>query len=390
MVTVFTPVYNRKEIIKNLYNSLKIQTDQDFEWVIVDDGSTDNLVELVKIWMSEKDGLNIKYKRVDNGGKHRAINIGVKMAVSDAFFIVDSDDYLANDAIEFVNMHFVEIAEDESFAGISGLKSFYKSQEIIGGNPAVREFVDATNLERKKYHLLGDKAEVYKTSLLRKYPFPEFEGEKYITESIVWNQIAIAGYKLRWFNKVTYYAEYQGDGLTRNMSQIRRKNPMGWAAYIKLMRSNPDIDEKEILMLNYFYYENLCNIYSDYQICEWLSISTKEYQMLKNRYLEITRKICNLLTMKEIDTIALYGDGTYGNRFMTYLDEIGKDVRYVIDKRYEQNETKNRYSLNDALPEVDSICITLKNIQKDSEEELHRKLPKAYIWKLQDIDKVVF
>ena len=93
MITVFTPTYNRAYSLPRLYESLQKQTFKDFEWLIVDDGSTDNTVDMVTGW-SKEGKLTIRYIQMTNGGKHRAINKGVALAKGKLFFIVDSDDWL--------------------------------------------------------------------------------------------------------------------------------------------------------------------------------------------------------------------------------------------------------------------------------------------------------
>lgn len=140
----------------------------------------------------------IQYVQQPNGGKHRAINKGVSIANGDAFFIVDSDDYLTDNAIELIEAWWKDIAGDDKFAGVSGLRAS-EDIDIIGGVPAFNQYVDATNLEREEHGLNGDKAEVYKTAILKRYPFPEFEGETFLTENVVWDKIANDGYLIRWY-----------------------------------------------------------------------------------------------------------------------------------------------------------------------------------------------
>ncbi len=88
---------------------------------------------------------------------------------------------------------------------------------IIGGIPKINKcgFVDASNFEREKYNLLGDKAEIYRTSLLRENKFPEFDNEFFITEEVCYQEIAAKGYKLRWYNYPIYICEYLEDGLSK-------------------------------------------------------------------------------------------------------------------------------------------------------------------------------
>ncbi len=214
MITVFTPTYNRAYRISQLYESLRRQTSKAFEWIVVDDGSTDETRELIETWTKADNGFELRYFLKDNGGKHTAINLGVSVASYEWFFVVDSDDYLRDDAIEKVEEWTAGISENV-IAGVSGL-SMFPDGRMIGGKFScpVGEYVDAKNTERDKYGLTGDKAEVYRTAILQKYPFPVFEGEKFLSEICVWNRIAEEGYKIRWYNYPLKVCEYLPDGLT--------------------------------------------------------------------------------------------------------------------------------------------------------------------------------
>jgi len=206
-----------------------------FEWIVIDDASTDNTEELVQEWINTCD-FKITYRKQERGGKHRAINVAVKLAEYDWFFIVDSDDFLTIDAIEKIHRWIETIGDDASFAGVSGLKGYIGIDKIVGGFPkrSNGRYVDATNLQRRKFGLIGDKAEVYKTDLLKKYPFPEFDGERFIAEGVVWNRIAKDGYKIRWFNEVIYKCEYLEDGLTKSVASNYLANFEGYTYQIKL------------------------------------------------------------------------------------------------------------------------------------------------------------
>ena len=255
MVTVFTPIYNRVYIIENLYQSLLRQTSFNFEWLIVDDGSTDNISTIVKQWIRNTQKFAIRFYSQKNGGKHRAINRGVQLARGSAFFIVDSDDYLTDDAIETISRYWEPIENAREFAGVSGLK-MYKSGQAIGNSPCFEGYVDATNLERDKYDLQGDKAEVYKTDILKMFPFPEYEEENFITEAVVWNKIAYKGYKIRWFNRGIMVCDYLADGLTAKGNKLFIDNPRGWAHYIRLYKKYGLVEQKDYLKYCFPFYEN--------------------------------------------------------------------------------------------------------------------------------------
>jgi glycosyltransferase involved in cell wall biosynthesis len=230
-ITVFTTTRNRGYIIKNLYDSLRAQSYKDFEWLVIDGGSTDETESLFAEWAAAEQEFPIIYRWTENGGKHRAINQGVEMAKGELFFIVDSDDYLTEKALERVIHWEGTIAGQAGFAGVGGLRGFSESK--INGKTFAGEYCDATSLERGKYKIYGDKAEVFYTEVLRKYPFPEFEGEILTLEGIVWDTIAHNGLKIRWFNEIIYIGDYLEDGCIKNREQSLLANPKTYIYYVR-------------------------------------------------------------------------------------------------------------------------------------------------------------
>jgi len=389
MITVFTPTFNRAYTLGKLYQSLIIQSCKDFEWIVIDDGSTDNTAQLFEQWKSEMSEFPIIYEKVENGGKHRAINRGVKMAGGEAFFIVDSDDYLADDAISFVKEQFAQIADDERFAGISGLKCSYVNGSIIGGFPYFTEYMDATNLERDKYHLLGDKAEIYKTNLLRQYPFPEYENEKFLTEGVVWDSIALDGYMIRWFTKKIYYCDYLNDGLSKNAFDLFRKNPLGWAAYIRLKKRCESQTNSLIHMYKFF--ECMHFYYDEEQLKKLLEIDEIEYDVLCEIWEGILERLKEKIQTEHICSLALYGAGNYAKRLQLYLNEIDMKVAYCIDKEYVHKKSLIPiYTIDMELPQTDSICITSNKISEEWETQLKEKMPNSKVWRIKELGEAVW
>lgn len=238
IITVLTPTYNRASLLKRAFKSLCSQTVFDFEWIIIDDGSTDNTLETVKEFTASAPPFEIVYCHQQNGGKHRAINKGVSLAKGEFVFVLDSDDYLTNDAISKNIKWTDEIKDDDGLAGVAGLRCDPKTNAVIGGRPQ-KDYIDANYIERIKYRLQGDKAETFKTEIMKKFPYPEFEGENFLRESASWDRIALAGYKLRWHNEIIYYCEYLEDGLTRNTDISRyKKNYNGFTYCVKLQVKN--------------------------------------------------------------------------------------------------------------------------------------------------------
>lgn len=252
-ITVFTPAYDRAYIIENLYKSLQKQSFENFQWVVVNDGSKDNTEDLINGFIKENNFFDIVYKKVENGGKHRAINKGLEIAEGELFFIVDSDDYLTDNSLERIVYWESTIEDKEKFAGVSGNRG-YSENEIIGA-AFEGEYVDGTALEREKNNLLGDKAEVFYTDILRKNKFPEIEGEKFITERIVWDELGYQGFKLRWFNEIIYICNYLEDGLTNSVRNLFINNPKGYALDIKTQIKFRNIKGKDKWAIWVSYYD---------------------------------------------------------------------------------------------------------------------------------------
>lgn len=229
--TVFTPTYNRGYVLERLYRSLLKQTNKEFEWIIIDDGSTDETEKIVHQWMKEENGFPIIYKYKENAGKPRAINDCVKLANGKYFFIVDSDDVLIPEAIEKMSKWCNEIDNDPIFVGVGAARGFSEKEYIAGKSPFVNEcgYVDATNLERSKYNFDADMCEAYKTEILKQFPFQVWEGEKFAPEQITMNEMALQGYKVRWHKEIIYLCEYLEDGLTKGSQRLIAENPMGYA-----------------------------------------------------------------------------------------------------------------------------------------------------------------
>ncbi len=230
-LTIHTATYNRAYILPQAYESLKAQTCKDFEWIITDDGSTDETCELVRRWQHEDNGFSLVYNPMSHVGLPRAINSGVKKASGAWFMRLDSDDWLVPHAVERVLQWLTEIEDREEYVGVGFAKSqpdgrFMKDQTPLI-DPAVG-YVDATNIERAKYHLDMDMCEAERTSLLRKFPHQCWPGETFAPEQLNHNAIALAGYKYRWRAEKLYICDYLMDGLTQSDSIVKR-NPMGYA-----------------------------------------------------------------------------------------------------------------------------------------------------------------
>jgi len=239
-ITVLTPTFNRVGLLPRVYQSLIAQTQKEFEWVIVDDGSTDGTKDLVREWVG-RSPFPVRYLWQENSGKHVAVNRGVALAQGDLVLILDSDDWLVPNAIERVRYWWNTIPEAQraEFAGVAGLCAFPSGHLV--GTPFPKEILDSNPIEiRVRYKVRGDKCEVWRTDVLRSFPFPEDLG-RFVTEGLVWNRIA-RRYKVRFVNEVWKITEYQHDGLSAKSLELRAGSPRAARVYYKEFAETSEVE----------------------------------------------------------------------------------------------------------------------------------------------------
>lgn len=227
MLTVFTPTYNRSYILSKAYEALCRQTNKDFIWLIVDDGSTDGTEQLVQRWIQEEK-ISIQYYFQLNGGKMRAHNQGVRLCSTELFMCVDSDDYLVDDGVESILNLWNQLEKKKHLAGIVAYKGKDASHTMFGEKfPCTGE---STMQGLYQNGFSGETTLIYRTDILLQYPFPVFDDEKFIPEAVAFDQID-QHYSLHIFPRVLSVCEYRDDGLSRSVDRIRWDNPKGWLLY---------------------------------------------------------------------------------------------------------------------------------------------------------------
>ncbi len=233
-LTIFTPAYNRANLLPRLYESLCNQTVQDFEWLVVDDGSVDGTRALIASWIQEQK-IPIRYIYQENQGMHGAHNIAYHAIQTELNTCIDSDDCMPHNAVDLILNKWNTVDKDK-FAGIIGLDSF-ENGAIIG------TIMEAEETTLEDFYLkggTGDKKLVYRTDVIKQYPdYPIFEGENYVglaSKYILIDQ----DYKLAVLNEVLVIVEYQPTGSSNTMFLQYLKNPKGFMYYrtVFMLNSN--------------------------------------------------------------------------------------------------------------------------------------------------------
>jgi len=212
LFTIFTSTYNRAHTLNRVFDSLCAQTLRDFEWLVIDDGSTDNTAELIASWANSAD-FPIRYLKQDHCGKHIAHNLAAQEARGLFFLTLDSDDACFPNALERMAYHWntIPAADRGTYAGVEGLCVDQKGK-IVGDRFPSSPF-DMTLRERcYVYRVGGEKWASTLTNIVRAYPFPEIRGTQFIPEGALWLQIA-KKYKNRCVNE-SFRMYYIDDDLT--------------------------------------------------------------------------------------------------------------------------------------------------------------------------------
>lgn len=218
--TVLTPTFNRASTLGRVYESLCHQTLRDFEWVVVDDGSTDNTREVVLAWQARAD-FPIRYFWQNNQHKKTAFNRGVRESRGQFVVALDSDDEIPPDALAVLDAAWEGIpdAQRDSFVAITGLCA--RPDGSIVGERFPRDPLDATAVDMYfKYRVKGEKFGCMRTDVLRAFPFPQ-NVAGFVPESLVWWAIARAGFKTRFVNRVVRIYHDTPGGLMNSGVSIR-------------------------------------------------------------------------------------------------------------------------------------------------------------------------
>lgn len=237
-LTVFTPSYDRADLLVRCYESMKHQTYQNFIWMVIDDGSTDNTCQLVKEWIADEHEFQLEYYYKSNGGLHTAYNEAISHITTPLCVCIDSDDWMPDDAIEKI-LDFWEKNGSEKVAGIVGL-DYTADGKVVGDLLPDQKTVNLIDLLIGKYPIVnGDRTNVVRTELYKKYaPMKVFPGEKFFNPHYMHLQIS-QEYDFLVLNENLRYVEYQPGGMSDSMLKQYRNSPNSFVEIRKLYLSFP-------------------------------------------------------------------------------------------------------------------------------------------------------
>lgn len=268
-ITVITPTYNRAYTLHLCYESLKAQTSKEFEWLIIDDGSTDNTSELVDSWLSETCGFSIRYYPKTNGGKASALNMAFDCLLSEYAVVLDSDDTFFPTAIENALKELEECSKDEKCCGLMPFRH-NPDGSVMGG----RTLKSGSKVSMIDILNGGYRTELicfYKSALLKTHKFPQFPGEKFVSPQWLDFELSREYYFIASDSKICI-CEYIEDGLTRNKVNIIKKNPLGYT-----IRKQQDLEFSSSIKLkvkNAIMYDCGCIISG---AKDWLNCSPRKF-----------------------------------------------------------------------------------------------------------------
>ena len=380
MISIFTSVFNRANLIERLYHSLVNQTINDFEWIVIDDGSTDNIKFVVDRFINENK-IRINYVRLKHGGKHRAINQVESIAQGEAIVFVDSDDTLLKNAVEGFVLLFNKIKDKNNI--IAAATMMIDSKGMISGKcKKIENSIDITWIDRYDYGLDGEYCYIFKRGVWSEYKLPEYDGEYFASEAIAMLNMSKDNKLISFFDLVLYQYEYQIDGLSRNIETLYKNNPRGYA-HLCFAWTDKQKDYKGYIDACRNFYEICIDKVDDAEIDKTLHINRVEKELI---VLKIKATL-ELIVKKLNGTIGLYGYGYYGHKISRYMDML--DLKYVlIDKNVDITGTDKRISSIENLKkslDIVVVCTQDKKAKEEIKENINKYMIHAKVIDYEEV-----
>ncbi len=237
-LSILTATYNRANLLIRLYTSILNNLDAgiDVEWLIMDDGSTDDTETFVNKIRKEC-VFDVKYLKQVNSGKMQAINNLMNYATGDLIIECDSDDCFTQDAFFRIKNAYEDSKYEEDIYAMCFLKYNQNGQNI--GKEFSKEKTTMFDLYFKQLED-GEKALVFFTNIRKQYKYNVEKNEKFVTEASMYHDMDL-NYKIKCYNIPILMCEYKEDGYSKNINKIFKKNPYGYLKYFKDILTKHDM-----------------------------------------------------------------------------------------------------------------------------------------------------
>ena len=237
-IIILTATYNNGNLLYDLYSSLKLQDDEDFSWIIIDDGSIDDTEVIIRRFIDEN-VVRIKYIKKQNGGKGSAINVGLDyVSKNDFVLIVDADERLFHDAISNAKKYYNKYKQSQ-IGMIEFMRIDRETNQIICAPKLTEDKIsdgyDKISLTYKCDGYIG-----YFGKAIQNIRFPIFESEKYIGPSVL-SMLVLKEFKAVYAYTVLGTTAYQENGITKQGRRLRLKNPYSMIYYCLLLQNKKQI-----------------------------------------------------------------------------------------------------------------------------------------------------
>lgn len=224
-ITVITPVYNRRSTLQRAIDSVERQTFKNIEYIIIDDGSTESIDDIVEKFM-ESTSLPVLFVKKTNGGVHTARNVGYRYGRGELVVCIDSDDELMPKACDVFYKVWISIPKNRRN------KYWQMKARLVdscGGEVSV-SFPDGINdlpkEQARKYFSLakGDQIGCRVLGIMKKNLFPEPEGVTFVTENVRWLPLENRYSSWAINEAVSIVHRENGDGLNHLSYKSKKRN----------------------------------------------------------------------------------------------------------------------------------------------------------------------
>lgn len=223
MLKIFTPTFNRANKLSKLKKSLANQTNKNFEWLIVDDGSTDDTKKRVDEWIVDSD-FKIKYIYKDNGGKHTAFNVALDEVSKYLNVCVDSDDWVSEFFVDAI------LSNHRKNSGRKDIIAYAYPRLVIDNQYNDKIYSEGIKVNSWKVSAeipgIKETIRIFKPNILNNKRFKIFKGEKFQPETFLFSLVANEG-EMLYFPQQLVFGELLMDGLSNNYKAISLASPNG-------------------------------------------------------------------------------------------------------------------------------------------------------------------